>query len=127
MWFFSKSKGTATLQTLNLAAMAVALYELGTNPDASIFEVGADVFVHGATVLTLREDGHFLEGLGSFSLNMMRVGGILHSLALGCTSFPKVALASDFVLHLLGAAFNLVIACGEESNKNTLSTAAKTQ
>lgn len=116
---FHEGDGTKVVQTINLFAVAGAMYAMYQDPD-SIGESILDGVVHGYTFYALRQDADTLEALGACALNFMRIGAIYQGVTTGCTSFPLAVLATDTLFHSYNVLHSLWVGTDKpEEHQNT--------
>lgn len=119
--FFNRSVVTATVQALNLAAVAAALYGISQDPD-SIYELGLDAFVHGYTAYAMRQCGGDWEAIGASALNLVRLGAIYSGVTSGSTSAPLAALAADTLFHGWNSIHSIIASSGNEEQVQSVAS-----
>lgn len=99
--FNTRSRLNLGLQVANLAALSLATYDLITNPQSKLSELGLDIVVHAANFLCLSENADALSGFLVSQLNVLRVGSIYAGVTSGCTGVPLLLNGVDAANHLL--------------------------
>lgn len=110
--FNTNSRWKCGIQVVNLAALSLATYDLITNPEASLAEVGFDVLVHAASFLSLKNNADTLGAFITSGLNMARFGAIYAGVTSGCTGVPLLLNGVDAVNHLVTSG---AVLCEDES------------
>jgi hypothetical protein len=110
-FFNSKNKWNASVQAYNMLVLTIATYDLATNPDSTWSEMGADVFVHAVTLLSLQENASLWTGLTSTFLNAARFGAIWSGATSGSSSVALALNGIDAANHIVNAATSFLSSC----------------
>ena len=117
-FFNSKNKWRANVQAYNMLVLTLATYDLATNPDSTWNEMGADIFVHAVTLLSLQTNTSLWTGLTSTFLNVARVGAIWSGATSGSSSVALTLNGIDAANHIVNAATSFWFA-GDNNTEGT--------
>ena len=114
-FFNSKNKWKTSVQAYNMLVLTLATYDLATNPDSTWNEMGADIFVHAVTLLSLQENRSLWTGLTSTFLNAARVGAIWSGASSGSSSVGLTLNGIDAANHIVNATTSFLSACDKST------------
>lgn len=100
LFFNTRSEARTIMQLCNIVAMGAATYELMTNPEASVAEMGFAMATYLASHAALRDRAGVFSDIGSVGINCMRLGAIYASTTSGVSSLPLWTNAVDGALRL---------------------------
>lgn len=112
------------MQLFNAAAFSVALYNLVTDPEAHVAELGLDLVTHAYSLWCLNDNPGFEHQMGGYSINVLRMGDIYRGVVSGVTSVPLLINAADAIGHLLTAG-SILLNGSSDKDDNKQTTAAR--